>query len=452
MRLNTDHHDFKPILTEIEEQPANPLGMWFLWTLIALMLSVLLGLYFIKVDVVISARGKLIPVGDVKIVQPLDTGAVTAIHVKEGDFVKAGDPLLSIDPSVDQADLEGKEQNLKVVCLEMERVEALLNGKEFAPSMANYPAEMITAQTAQYQSQLAVYHSTLQEKEKQILEVLTNFNAVKEEKQRLEELFAIVQEDETKQKALVEIGALAENRYRDKLKERMNIERQIGVKNGELDQAEVKISRIKDEIATFQNGFREKQMAEFTVNLQKKNSLTAEVSSLRFKQDKRVITAPVNGYVHQLPVKTVGGVVTTAQSVASIVPEKSPLEVNALVVNKDIGFVKEAQAAVVKVDSYDFQKYGLLEGSVRTISPSSIVAGEREGERSADAPKGDPATNAYPVYIKLHSEELKSKDGKTYKVKAGMSVTAEINVGQRRVVEFFIFPMIRYLDEGLKVR
>lgn len=447
-----DHHDFRPILAEIEEHPTNPLGMWFLWTVIALMLAVLFGLYFIKVDVVISARGKLIPIGDVKIVQPLDTGVVTAIHVKEGDFVKEGDALLSIDPSVDNADLEGKEQNLQLAHLEMERVEALLDGRTYSPPTGDYPADMIMAQTAKYQSQLAVYVSTLQEKEKEIQEVTSNFNTNTEEKRRLEELAALVKEDEIKQKALVEIGALAENRYREKLKEHMNLEREINVKNGQLEQTAVKIERIKDEMETFRSGFREKLMTEFTTNMQKKNALTAEVSNLRFRQDKRIITAPVNGYIHQLPVKTVGGVVTTAQSVASIVPEKSPLEVNALVVNKDIGFVKESQAAVVKVDSYDFQKYGLLEGTVHTISPSSIASGAKENEKPMENSRIDPAASGYPVYIKLKSEELTTKDGKVFKVKAGMSVTTEINVGRRRVVEFFIFPVIRYLDEGLKVR
>ena len=106
---NIDYHDFKPILAEIEERPTNPLGTYFLWTIILLMVVTLLGLFLVKIDVVISARGKIIPVGDVKVVQPLETGVITKIHVKVGDYVKKGDILLEIDPSVDTADLEGKE-------------------------------------------------------------------------------------------------------------------------------------------------------------------------------------------------------------------------------------------------------------------------------------------------------------------------------------------------------
>ena len=85
---NSDHHDFKPILAEIEDRPTNPLGTLFLWTIIALMIVTLLGLFLLKIDVVVSARGKIIPIGDVKVIQPLETGVITKIHVKIGDYVK----------------------------------------------------------------------------------------------------------------------------------------------------------------------------------------------------------------------------------------------------------------------------------------------------------------------------------------------------------------------------
>ena len=127
----SDHHDFKPILAEIEDRPTNPLGTMFLWTIIAMMVTVVLGLIFLKIDVVVTARGKIIPVGDVKVVQPLETGVITKIHVKEGDYVKKGAVLLEIDPSVDTADLEGKERNLKYSRLSMDRIGAKKSAEIF---------------------------------------------------------------------------------------------------------------------------------------------------------------------------------------------------------------------------------------------------------------------------------------------------------------------------------
>ena len=407
----SDHHDFKPIITEIEDRPTNPLGMLFLWTIIALMVTTVLGLIFLKIDVVVTARGKIVPRGDVKIVQPLETGVVTRIHVKEGDYVQEGAVLLEIDPSVDTADLAGKEQNLKYSQLSLDRINAVLAERSFNPVNEGQSSEVIRAQQAYFRAQRNA------------------LNALEEEIASLDRILTMTLEDEKRQEALVDIGALAENRYLDKVRERMNLERERKSKSGQIEQ------------------LRERLLAEYSANVQGKNSLQAEVSSLRFKQEKRFIVAPVTGYVHLLPVKTIGGVVTTAQPVAGIVPEDTPLEVHAVIMNKDIGYLREGHRCVVKVDTYDFQKYGTIAGAVEVINPYVVEEQERN-----NAATQEQETGGYPIRVKLLSETLQTKNGDVYKVKPGMSVTAEVNVGKRRVIELFLFPIIRYLDEGLKVR
>lgn len=409
---STDHHDFKPIIAEIEDRPTNPLGMIFLWTIIALMVCTVLGLIFLKIDVVVTARGKIIPVGDVKVVQPLETGVITKIHVKEGDYVKKDDILLEIDPSVDTADLEGKERNLSYSKLSLDRINAVLAEKDFNPRSTGRSSEVIDAQQAYFQAQRSA------------------LNSLKKEIAALNRVLAMALEDEKKQKTLVEIGAVAENKYREKMKERMNLEQERDSKLGQMEQ------------------LREKLLADFSSNVQARNTLQAEVSSLKFKQGKRFIVAPVAGYVYLLPVKTIGGVVTTAQPVAGIVPEGTPLEVSAIVLNKDIGYVKKGQSCIVKVDTFDFQKYGTIEGKVEAINPYSI----EEKDQKEKTQGAENEAGGYSVRVKMLAETLKTKNGDVYKVKPGMSVAAEVNIGKRRVIEFFLFPIIRYLDEGLKVR
>ena len=407
-----DHHDFKPIIAEIEDRPTNPLGMIFLWTIIALMVCTVLGLIFLKIDVVVTARGKIIPVGDVKVVQPLETGVITKIHVKEGDYVKKDDILLEIDPSVDTADLEGKERNLSYSKLSLDRINAVLAEKDFSPRNTGRSSEVIEAQQAYFQAQRSA------------------LNSLKKEIVALNRVLAMALEDERRQKTLVEIGAVAENKYRKKMKERMNLEQERDSKLGQMEQ------------------LREKLLADFSSNVQARNTLQAEVSSLKFKQGKRFIVAPVAGYVYLLPVKTIGGVVTTAQPAAGIVPEGTPLEVSAIVLNKDIGYVKKGQSCIVKVDTFDFQKYGTIEGKVEAINPYNIE--EKDQKEKTQGTENE--AGGYSVRVKMLAEILKTKNGDVYKVKPGMTVAAEVNIGKRRVIEFFLFPIIRYLDEGLKVR
>ena len=413
---NNDYHDFKPIIAEIEERPVNPLGMYFLWTIIALMVVTVLGLILVKIDVVVSARGKVIPKGDVKIVQPLETGVITKIHVKEGDYVQKGAILLEIDPSVDTADLEGKERNLNYSRLSLDRINAVLAEKKFAPDKKDHSTDVINAQTAQYEAQKSALKS------------------LKEEIASLNRILAVTLEDEKRLKKLVEIGAVAENRYRDKIKDLMNLERERDAKSGQMEQ------------------FREKLLSDYSTNVQGRNTLEAEVSSLKFKQGKRFIIAPVTGYVHLLPVKTIGGVVTTAQPVVGIVPEGTPLEVNAMLMNKDIGYIKKGQKCVIKVDAFDFQKYGTIEGVVDVVNPYSVDVVTEKGKDESNSGDAETEAGGYPVRIKMAAKSLTTNDGDVHKIKPGMAVMAEVNVGKRRVIEFFLFPVIRYLDEGLKVR
>lgn len=435
----TDYHDFKPILAEVEEKPPNPIGRAFLWTTIAILGFALIGLIFIKVDVVVTARGKIIPVGDVKVLQPLETGVVSKICVREGDYVKAGSPLIEIDPSVDSADLEGKEKNLNLSRVSMARIRAVLDDRAFRPSGEGRPQEIVDTQVKLYQSQRALYHSTLKEKQLALEEAEHGVRTLQDELTKLENQLAVTQDVEKKQKSLVEIGALAENRFKEKVRERMSQEREVGAKRGQIKEAMARAARVKSEVESFRNSFREKMLSELSSNMQGKNILEAEVTSLNFKKGKRSINAPVSGYVHILSIKTVGGVVTPAQQVVSLVPEDAALMARVLVLNKDAGFVWPGQKCVVKVDTFDFQKYGMIDGTVESVNPFSVEEKENSGD-------------GYPLHVTLASEELKTKDGSTHKVRPGMSVSAEIQVGKRRVVEFFLFPIIKYLDEGLKVR
>lgn len=435
----TDYHDFKPILAEVEEKPPNPIGRIFLWTTIVILGLALVGLIWIRVDVVVTARGKIIPAGDVKVLQPLETGVVSKICVREGDYVKAGSPLIEIDPSTDSADLEGKEKNLSLSRMSMARIRAVLEDRPFPPSGEGRPPEIVDTQVKLYQSQKALFHSTLREKQIALEEAEHSVRTLQEELHKLENQLAVTEDVEKKQKSLVEIGALAENRFKEKVRERMSQEREVEVKRGQIKEATARTQRLKSEEESFRYSFREKMLSELSSNMQGRNILEAEVTSLGFKKGKRSINAPVSGYVHILSIKTVGGVVTPAQQVVSLVPENAALTARVLVLNKDAGFVWPGQTCVVKVDTFDFQKYGTIDGTVDSVSPFSIEEKEHSGD-------------GYPVQVTLASEELRTKDGSTHKVRPGMSVSAEIQVGKRRVIEFFLFPIIKYLDEGLKVR
>ncbi len=173
-----------------------------------------------------------------------------------------------------------------------------------------------------------------------------------------------------------------------------------------------------------------------------KASLSASLISAKNKQNQlekleQVLKSPVEGYVNEIKVHTIGGVISPAEQVMTIVPKNVPLKLSAKVMNQDIGFVEVGMPTSIKINTYNFQKYGILNGEVIFVSPNSI-----------NDEKFGPI---YEVFIKPNNLKL-MVEGREQTIKAGMTSVCEINIGKRRIIEFFIYPLIKYLDESIKVR
>ena len=167
--------------------------------------------------------------------------------------------------------------------------------------------------------------------------------------------------------------------------------------------------------------------------------LTPYLENRKEQLEKQIqtIKAPIDGYVNKVQIHTIGGVVTPAQELMTIVPKDSKLVIKAKVMNQDIGFIDEGMDVSIKIDTFNFQKYGILKGVVTLVGVNSI-----EDERLGPV---------YEVYIRPEDTTL-MVEGKEQSIKSGMSSTNEINIGKRRIIEFFIYPLIKYLDESIKVR
>jgi len=178
------------------------------------------------------------------------------------------------------------------------------------------------------------------------------------------------------------------------------------------------------------------------------------------RHELQTLTAPVNGTVQQLAVHTLGGVVTPAQALLTVVPAESHLEIEAMVPNRDIGFVHEGESAEIKVDTFNFTRYGLLHGKVLSVSHDAIARDKPQDKSggAAQAP-GDTDTNSEPkgqelVYaarVSLDSAQMQI-DGRLVDLAPGMAVTVEIKTGSRRVIEYLLSPLLRYKQGSLRER
>jgi len=436
-------YEFLPAAEEIVETPAAPLGALVVW-LVALLLTVALAWsYFGRIDIVAVANGKISTEGSTKIIQPAISGVVTNINVHEGQRVKKGETLLALDKTTAEKDVATANQSLNAARVERDILRRLAGGgnTDDIINNADLPDEtkamlrqFASSQTALYAARQQAVNGTISNYQQQLQFNQQAKNQLETNAQNLKNRKAEIE------KQLPSANPVDKLRLQNELN---NIDQRITSadsavlgQNQQLLQSQSALTQAQNQSQTqtaetnsaFSNQIitAEKRIIELENNLVKAKQILAQTT----------ITAPVDGTVLSLMVKTIGGVVNTGQQLAQIVPEKVPLYVDAALDNQDVGFVNPGQRVVVKVATYPFQRYGYLEGTVENISPDAI--------------QDDKKGLIYKAKIKLNDE--KSSKQNQLKLLPGMSVSAEITTGQRRIIEFFLDPLMTKADESLKVR
>ena len=436
-------YEFLPAAEEIVETPAAPLGVLVVW-LVALLLAVALAWsYFGRIDIVAVANGKISTEVSTKIIQPAISGVVTNINVHEGQRVKKGETLLALDKTTAEKDVATANQSLNAARAERDILRRLAVGgnTDEIINNADLPDET-KAMLRQFTSSQTVLSAARQQA---VNGMISNYQQQLQFNQQAKNQLETNAQNLKNRKAEIEKQLPNANPV-DKLhlqNELSNIDQRITSadsavlgQNQQLLQSQSALTQAQNQSQTqtaetnsaFSNQIitAEKRIIELENNLVKARQVLAQTT----------ITAPVDGTVLSLTVKTIGGVVNAGQQLAQIVPEKVPLYVDAALDNQDVGFVKPGQRVVVKVATYPFQRYGYLEGTVENISPDAI--------------QDDKKGLIYKAKIKLNDD--KSSKQNQLKLLPGMSVSAEITTGQRRIIEFFLDPLMAKEDESLKVR
>lgn len=427
-----DLHEFKPLLIEIEDKPLNPLGRIILYLVLAIMVFATAWLILAKVDVVVSAQGKVIPSGEIKILKPLESGVVSKIFVKESDKVKKGDILIQIDPTVTDASLSSKQDDLVVINSDIVLLEALINESNLSKDELN---KLNSSQLNLYNSQKQILASTYESNKAKLNSAKLDIKANESEVNRLSLLLS--KEEEAKTRLQKVLDLIAKKEYEEVSKNIINLKEQKDIALYRLKESNKKLEEIIEEnqkaIKTIKSSWIETSLSKE----KEKRELSAQINAILFSNKTQQIKSPVDGFVGKLLVHTEGGVVSPNDNLISIVPSDAPLIIKANVLNKDIGFLKLGQEVAVKIDTFSFQKYGLLHGNIIEISKDAI-----EDEKLG---------LIYEIKIKPKSLDIKV-EGETKRLEIGMSVIAEVKTGKRRVIELFIYPIIKYMDEGLSVR
>jgi hemolysin D len=457
-----DELEFLPAALEIIETPASPAGRAIAGAIIAF-LCIALGWAMIgHVDIIATAPGRVIPTGKTKVIQPFETGVVRKIHVSDGAAVAAGDVLVEMDPTANEADEIRLNRDLAQDRLDSARLAALLAGDpdRFAPPEGADETLIATARR-QMEEQAAEQEAKLAALDRQIAQKRAEAAEVSASIEKIEATLPLVkgQRDIREATMKLEVGSRllflqAEQQYVDMQHERT-------VQQRRRDETTEAISALERQRAQAVAEYRKSLLADLAKAQGLANEHGQEARKAAQRRELQTLRAPVDGTVQQLSVHTVGAVVTPAQQLMVIVPKDAHLEIEATLANKDIGFVHPGQPVEVKVETFNFTRYGLIHGTVASVSRDVVApdinAGDARNGRGPDAeiPKDEQERQsrqpAYVAHIALAETTIDTEQGSTA-IEPGMAVTAEIKTGQRRVIEYLLSPLLRYRHEAIRER
>lgn len=433
---------FLPAALSLQETPPSPAPRVAMRLIMAFGLIAVVWSIFGKLEIVATAQGKILLREGTKAIQPIETSVVRAIHVVEGVTVRRGQVLIELDATSTGADLARTANDLVSARLQLAKADALQKAiiKGSLPPLAvkvAVPRERFEEVTQQAEGQFAEFKARLTRSEADIArreaELITTAAIIN----KLEQTSPLVNKRASDFGLLVEQGFVSEHSFLEKEQSRIELAGDLESQRSRLREIQASLNEGRWQRTNIVAEFRRTVLDSATEQIQKIAALEQEYLKAENKNQLMRLMAPVDGQVQQLAVHTVGGVVTPAQVLMNIVPPDRDIEVEAMVENRDIGFVHPDQLAEVKFDTFLYTKYGTVPAQVVSVSRDAI-ADEKRGL-------------LFSSRIRLERPYIEV-DGVQVGFTPGMSVVVEIKTGMRRVIEYFLSPLLQYKRESLRER
>lgn len=435
---------FLPAVLEIQERPPHPVAQWLARALLILFVLLIAWACIGQVNIVASAEGKIIPSQRVKQVQPLEKAVVKKILVSEGEFVVAGQALIELDSTVAEADTARLKMELNAFVQQEALSHAFIN----LIDLAEEKRLAISYETLPWKSNDLDYKQLLwrqwQDHSSERLRLSEGLKRNYSEQQsaaasitKLSLLLPIIEQRVKKLDGLHDKNYISEIDFLAAEQERIQISQDLISEKHRRDQLKAAENEIKFQLKAYLAQIKSKHWQVIVDANKQIEVIGEELKKAQDTQRQRVLYSPVDGYVQQLAANTIGGVVTDAQVLMLVVPKETVLEVEVMLPNKDIGFVQKDMLAEVKIHTFPFTKYGLIEGVVKTISNDAIL--------------DENLGLVYSVRVSMHQNYL-NVNGSDVLLMPGMAVTAEVQTGKRRIIEFIAAPLLRGAKESLRER
>lgn len=406
--------EFLPAALSLQAKPVSPAARLAARVLMALVAVLIAWAILGKMDIIVNASGKVIASGYTKTIASVDVASVRALYVGEGQEVRTGAALIDLDTSASDAERDKATGDRGVALLQAARAQALIdavnNGRPpRLPAIDAVPRDKWQEAKLHLEGQYQDYVAKLRRIDGDI--------------ERYAEALPLAAQRAEDYKALLKDRDVSRHAWLEKEQARVDLA-------GQLADARNQRSALIAE--TRRAAFEQLTEGSRVAAASQQDALRSGAHSRLLK-----LTSPVDGTVQQLDVHTIGGVVEAAKPLMQIVPKESRVEVEAFMENKDVGFVQEGQHAEVKIDAFEYTKYGTVPGVVTHVSRDAI----------ADEKKG----LIYSTKIALDRSTI-NVEGKEMPLSPGMSANVEIKTGDRRIIEYVLSPLLQHQRESLNER
>jgi hemolysin D len=422
---------------EVREPPRN--RRITLYALLALVLATVLWATFSEIDKLVIASGRLVTPLPNLVVQPLEPGILKSIEVRVGQVVKKGAVLAKMDPTFATADSRQLGSRSDTLSLEADRLKSELHGNTQRSGLAHSAQQDLQADLLAERQ--AAYAAKIRQFDENIQRLRASLETNRQDQQTLAKRL----------KSLVELEAIHSELEANKFGTRARMlearERRLEVERDHT-MAENREREILREIATaeaeqtsFTKTWRQDAMEKLSTTMQQRDEVNEQLTKARLRSTLVALTAPQDAIVLDIGKKSVGSILKDAEPLFVLVPLDAILEAEVEVGPSDVGEIRVGDAARIKLDAYPFQKHGTVKGKVISVSADTFSRQSALGGQ------------AYYYIARVSLEDIRLvKLPNPTRLIPGMTLTGEIVTGKRTVISYFLYPVIRVLDESFRER
>ncbi|WP_299967881.1 HlyD family type I secretion periplasmic adaptor subunit [uncultured Roseobacter sp.] len=431
--------DFLPEYLEITERPPAFGARFLIAAILTLCAAAVVWIFLGQIDIIASSQGRLIVDGRTKVVQAGEAGEIRAIHVRDGQKVRRGDPLVDLVSTSAEAEVARLETLIATADLEVARLRAMLAGQTLETFIPPDGVRQVDFQRAQdrFRADMVERRVNRQTRIEAIAQTDRRITAARAVLDRTTALADNVEVRLQSSAQLLQGGNLSRLRFIELEKEKIDQLRQIADVEATIVGLEADKARLRGELEQTDASWEKSLLDKIAEQTQAAEDTLQRLIPARETLRRLEVIAPSAGIIQEVAVNTLGAVVSPGQELMKIVPEDTQIEAEIMVLNRDVGFVSAGQSVQVKIDSFPYTRYGTIDGKVTTISRDS-VADEQLGL-------------VFPARVALAAQQIVYQD-QTIPLNAGMSIVGEIRTGERRIIDYILSPLRQYQSEALRER